>query len=288
MPKAIITGGTGYIGSHLVRRLINEEWEVALITHLNSAKDTFPEIINKLSIFQYSGNISELINFFQSFKADAVFHLAAAVLTNPSESQIPVLIDSNIKFGTEILEAMVKSDTKLFISTGTYWQNYNGFQYNPVDLYASTKEAFEKILKYYTDALEIRAITLRLYDVYGQDDTRPKIWNLLRDIAGTDKCIDMSPGLQEIDLVDVSDIVEAYLCAYYYISANTSIKNEVFSVRTGISRTLCEVVNDYKKFLGKEIQINWGGREYKKREMMKLYDPYETLPNWQSRIIPFK
>ena len=109
---------------------------------------------------EYDGNASSLCDYFRSVKADVVFHLAAAVITNHTPDQVAVLVQSNIQFGTEILEAMKQSGIKLIVSTGSYWQNYNSDSYNPVDLYAATKEAFEKIVQYYVDAFDIRHINL--------------------------------------------------------------------------------------------------------------------------------
>ena len=217
MPTVIITGATGYIGSHVAKHLISKGWKIVIISQPHFGYSNVEEIKTQIEIFEYDGNIESLINFFKIKKADVVMHLAAAVITNYQPVQIPMLIRSNIEFGTEILEAMRQSETRLFIGTGTYWQNYNSESYNPVDLYAATKEAFEKILKYYVDAYGVRAITLRLFDVYGEDDKRPKLWNILRNIAGTDKSIDLSPGEQLLDLVYISDVARAYEQAYWLL-----------------------------------------------------------------------
>ncbi|MCH5242146.1 MAG: NAD(P)-dependent oxidoreductase [Muribaculaceae bacterium] len=285
--KAIVTGGTGYIGSHLVKRLLKDNWEVAIIADPKFGYDNILDVKNRITIFEYTGQIQELIKFFRDFNAGIVFHLAAAVLTNPSPEQLPILIDSNIRFGTEILEAMSDSGTKLIVTTGTYWQNYNGEEYNPVDLYAATKEAFEKILKYYVEAKGIRSIVLRLYDVYGEDDRRPKIWNLLKGIAGTDKSIDMSPGEQILNLVHIDDVVSAYISAYNYLKQNSEIKSEVFGVYAETQKTLKEHVNELEKTLGKTLRINWGAKPYKKREVMKPAYLFKNPPNWKCMKLVF-
>ena len=211
-----------------------------------------------------------------------VFHLAAAVITNNQPEQIPVLIQSNIQFYTEVLEAMCHCDTRQFVGTGTYWQNYNSTTYNPVDLYAATKEASEKILQYYVDAHHFRAITLRLFDVYGEDDKRPKLWNLLRDIAGTEKMIDVSPGEQYLDLVHISDVCTAYEAAFNLLDSDLSVKNEVYGVSTGELHTLKEIISFFQSVLGKTIHVNFGKRPYKEREVMKPMREYKILPNWQA------
>ena len=173
MPNCIITGATGYIGSHVLRHLLDKGWEVSIVAQSNFGYANIEDLIPQIDVFEYEGDISSLIDFFKRKNADVVMHLAAAVITNYKPEQIPTLIRSNIEFGTEILEAMRQSATRLFIGTGSYWQNYKSDSYSPVDLYAATKEAFEKILQYYVEAFGIRAITLRLFDIYGEDDRRP-------------------------------------------------------------------------------------------------------------------
>lgn len=285
--KAIVTGGTGYIGSHLVKLLLSNGWKVAVIADSKFGYGNIEDIIDQIEIFEYYGEIASLISFFQAFHADVVFHLAAAVITNPSPDQIPILVNSNIRFGTEILEAMALSKTRLIITTGTYWQNLNGKEYNPVDLYAATKEAFEKILKFYTEAKDIRAISLRLYDVYGEDDKRPKIWNLLKEIAGTEKSIDMSPGEQFLDLVHVNDVSKAFISAYEYLIENRNLRNEIFGVFSGNQKSLKDWVIEYEKYIGKPFKINWGAKSYKLREVMFPNKKLNKLPNWNPNLMIF-
>lgn len=280
----VITGATGYIGSHLARYLLDREWEIYIILRENSNYKNIEKIIDKINVFIYTENIIELISFFKRINPTVVFHIAAAVYTNCKAEQIPTLIQSNILFGTQILEAMRYSSTRLFINTGTYWQNYNSDEYNPVDLYAATKEAFEKILKYYVDAFGIRVITLRLYDVYGEDDKRPKLLNLLNEIAGTGRSIDVSPGEQYLDMVYISDVCAAYLQAYQLLNSEHLIENEIYGVYTGEKIRLKELIELFSNILKCTINANLGKRAYKNREVMEPMEHYQCLPQWRPLI----
>ncbi len=284
MPKAIVTGATGYIGSHVVKHLLNQGWQVGIIAQPEFGYGNIEDVKSHIEIFEYDGNINSLVDYLKSADADVVMHLAAAVITNYHPEQVSTLIRSNVEFGTQILEAMKFSQTRLFIGTGSYWQNYNSDSYNPVDLYAATKEAFEKIIQYYVDAHGFRAITLRLFDVYGEDDKRPKLWTSLRDIAGTDQTLDISAGEQHLDMVHVSDVAKAYEAAYYWLKENTNLRNEVFGVCSGVQKTLKEIVNVFQQVLGKTMRLNWGARPYKKREVFHPFGKYRVLPNWHPDI----
>lgn len=282
--KCIITGATGYIGSHLLRYLLDNGWDIHVIADPKFGYANIGDVLDQIDVYEYNGDVDKLCTFFKNVDADVVFHLAAAVITNYLPSQIPVLVQSNIQFGTEILEAMKESKTRLFVGTGSYWQNYNSDEYNPVDLYAATKEAFEQMIQYYVDAYQYRSVTLRLFDVYGEDDTRPKIWTLLRDIAGTEKVLDTSPGEQLLDLVHISDVCTAYESAYKYLKTKDTSCREVFGVFSGNRISLKDAIKCFEKYTAKSIHVNFGGRKYKEREVMKPVTTLKSLPGWAPKI----
>lgn len=281
----IITGATGYIGSHLLRYLLRQDWEIHIIAQPEFGYSNIEDVKEDIHIFEYNYDVNSLVDYFRKTNAEIVFHLAASVITNYIPSQISTLIQSNIQFGTEILEAMKLSSTRLFVGTGSYWQNYNSDTYNPVDLYAATKEAFEKIIQYYVDAHGLRAITLRLFDVYGEDDKRPKLLNILKRIAGTDESLDVSPGKQYLDMVHISDVCSAYLCAYNLLCSDSSIFNEVYGVYTGNRIQLKEMIKLFSEILQQEIHTNIGAKPYKEREVMNPTSVYHSLPNWAPSVM---
>lgn len=283
--SCIITGATGYIGSHVLKYLLSKEWDIHVVADPKFGFEAIEDVRSQINIFEYDGDINSLIAYFQKVNAEVVFHLAAAVITNYKPEQVPVLIQSNIQFGTEILEAMKASSTRKIVSTGSYWQNYNSDTYNPVDLYAATKEAFEKIVQLYVDAFNFRHINLRLFDVYGEDDKRPKLWNILKRIAGTDEVINVSPGEQKLDMVHISDVCTAYEAAYQLLSESDDIQNETFGVMTGKQYSLKSIITIYEQKMGKKINVHFGGRAYKAREVMVPFKHYNVLPNWNAKIM---
>ena len=279
-----MTGATGYIGSHVLKYLLSKGWEIHIIADPKFGYANIEDILSQIDVFEYDGNIFSLCDYFKTVKPDVVYHLAAAVITNYKPEQVPILIQSNIQFGAEILEAMKSSDSKLLVSTGSYWQNYNSDTYNPVDLYAATKEAFEKIIQFYVDAYGFRHVNLRLFDVYGEDDKRPKLWNAIREIAGTDQHIAVSPGEQLLDLIHISDVCTAYEAAYFALVNNATIVNDIFGVRTGVTYSLKEAISVMETALGKRINVDFGGKPYKDREVMKPCELYPFLPDWCAKV----
>ena len=282
--KIIITGATGYIGSNLVRRLVKEEYKVFLIVRENSDLSIIDDILDEVNILRYNGKMKELISLFKEIEQiDLVIHLASLFIVQHNQEQIDELIDSNIKFGTQILEAMVHSKCSRIINTGSYWQHYNNEDYNPVCLYAATKEAFEKIIQYYYEVEKINCITLELFDTYGETDPRRKITSLLKECAEKNIHLDMSPGEQVINLVYIDDVVEAYLKAIDMIDKEKRINNK-YSVCNTEEVTLKELVGIYEKIYNKELNINFGGRPYREREVMRPWNKGKILDGWYTKL----
>ena len=284
MKRAIVTGATGFVGSNLCKYLIENNWEVSIISRPSSDYTNINCVLNKVQLFEYDGNVEKLISFFRKKEADVVFHLASLFIAEHESYEINQLVDSNIKFGLHILEAMKESSTKQLINTGTSWQHYHTNEYNPVDLYAATKQAFESLIKYYTEAESIRCITLKLFDTYGESDTRPKLINLLHKFADENKELNMSPGEQVLDLVHVDDVVKAFVKAYDILSSNCAVKFEQFGVASGRKIRLKDLIEIFEKVTSKKINVCWGGRGYRKREVMELWSGYNLLPDWECTI----
>lgn len=282
MPLAIVTGGTGFVGFNICKMLIANNWQVSAIIRSTSDATRLTEL-GEIDVFKYDGDLDSIIKYFSVVKADVVFHVASQVVVEHSVEQIDNLVDSNIKFGLHVLEAMKETNTKLIINTGTSWQHFHSTEYNPVNLYAATKQAFEDIIKYYVDAESIRAVTLKLFDTYGENDTRPKLINLINNSSNENITINLSPGKQLLNLVHVDDVAMAYIKAYEHLK-NSNDKYKEFGVGTQEIITVRGLVEKFEKETGKKVSVTWGGKEYRKREVMVPWDFYETVPNWKVSV----
>jgi nucleoside-diphosphate-sugar epimerase len=224
--------------------------------------------------------LASLVSIFQKNVPDVVFHLAAET----DACQIDALVESNILFGTQLLEAMTQTGTQYFVNTGSYWQHYQGKGYNPVNFYAATKEAFENILKHYTESGSIQAVTLKLFDVYGPGDERNKLFNQLNDAYLRQETLAMSPGEQKLDLVYVDDVVEAYSRAADLLCSNSAAElNADYAVTSLKYVSLKKVVELYQRVSKRHIKINFGARPYRDREVMIPWKG-KPVPGWKARV----
>ena len=282
MNKILVTGGTGFIGSRLCKRLIDLDYKVSTICRETSSYDNINNIKDKLNIFIYDNNINSLIEYFNIEKFDLVIHLASSSILEHNKDNIDSIIDSDIKFSTHILEAMRYSNCNKIINTSSYGKHYNNEVYNPCSIYAIMKQTFEDVLKFYSEDFEIDYITLELFDTYGENDKRSKILNLMHKCALENITLDMTKGEQILDLSYIADVIDAYIIAINMLFENKGI-NKKYCLQSKNRISVKNLVELYKKITGNNININYGARPYKKRELMFPWDKGEILPNWNPK-----
>jgi nucleoside-diphosphate-sugar epimerase len=279
--KILVTGATGFIGRELVKKL---QYSYDVVTLVRESSDILMLKELNCKIIKYKQNL-EIIDIFQKEKIDAVIHCASFVIVKHNKNKIEELLNSNIMYGTYLLEASKISGAKWFINTGTFWQNYNNDDYNPVNLYAATKEAFENIAKYYTETSDLVFTTIKLNDTFGPNDTRDKIFNLWNNICKTNKSLDMSKGDQIIDISYIEDIINAYNLLINHLNSDKYLEfnHKTFAVKSNERMTLKELSKVFEDVIGKKLNINWGKRTYRNREVMNPIDSIALVPNWKQQ-----
>jgi len=280
--KIFITGATGFIGQHLIKLLLKEGYTI----HILVRPSTDSNLINsQVRVFVYNSSIESLLAYFKNENFQGVIHLASLFSTQHKTVEIEPFISSNITLGTQLLEAATLNNVAWFINTGTFWQNYNDKNNNPLNLYAATKEAFETIAKYFTLNHPLKFVTLKLNDTFGSNDTRDKILNLWKKNLQTKELLEMSKGDQIIDISYIDDITNAYLVLIDYVNKTdfNICKNKVFVVSNSQKISLKALSKLFEKLTQTTLNIQWGAKEYRKNEIFIPYSSGKTVPNWKQK-----
>lgn len=283
--KALITGANGYIASHIISTLLQQKHKVIALIRPQASLELLEPCKDKIEFAYYDGTFDSLRQVFLIHRPDVIFHMASCFIAEHQYHQIDTLHEANIKFGLHLLEAMKEAGVNRLINTGTSWQYYDSesAQYNPVCLYAATKQAFEDLAYYYYQAHDFSVINVILYDTYGPHDSRKKLFWLFKQAAQSQQAILMSPGEQKLDLVFIDDVVSAYLCVYE-LMANNPKQFSKYAVKTKLSYSLRTIAQLYEEIMAVKLNIAWAGRTYRKREVMLPNTKLETPPNWRPLV----
>jgi len=276
--NVLISGASGFIGKNLVNKLSVLGSNITILLHNNL------DIENEVEKIVFDGSYESLYSPLKDKKIDVVIHLATYFLANHKGEQLDNLIDSNVKFGTFLLELTKQKKIPYFINTSTYAQSYNNINYSPQNLYSATKQAFETIMKYYEETSNSRFVTLELTDTYGPGDPRPKFINLVLNAISKGGVFNMSEGEQEICYLFIEDAVDAYVKCIDMLTSNEIISNTKYSVFSDEVYKLKDLVDEVCNILEIKIETNRGYYPYRDREIMKFKPTYPILTNWASKI----
>lgn len=265
--KCLVTGGAGFIGSHIVDRLVEEGHEVAIFDSLRSGKE---ENINSKAKF-FKGDVRDaefLKSTFAEFSPEVIFHLAAqndvpTSMENPYEDQ-----DINIVGMMRLMDAARDAGVKKVIYTNTGGAFYGNVQEDhlpikedepplkPTSYYGVSKLCAEYYLRLYGNMYNIPWISLRYSNVYGPRQDGNKEAGVVaifttKLLNGETPTIN-GDGSHTRDYIYVGDVVEANIKALSYE------KSEYFNIATGVEVSNLEVFETIVGELDKDIKPNFG------------------------------
>jgi len=270
--RVLVSGATGFIGSGTTQKLLDLNANVTALTRSRPPS----ELVNWVHIEPDSRFPSNQI---ADFDPEIFIHLATRFQASHESADIKELIRSNIEFGTNLLESARQSDA-MFININSSWQHYESKPYSPVSLYAATKQAFADIAQYYGETgLDLRNLTI--YDTYGPTDQRNKLIRQLLTATRDGQQIDMGQGNQLINLLYLSDVVEAILQT---ASLPSTPREHKYVARSLESISLRDLVGVIESVTGKGLNAQWGAREERPREMLTDWVFGEELPGWKQKV----
>ena len=270
MKKAIITGGAGFIGSHLVDALVNLGIQVSIIDDFSTGK---VENVNKKAYCWKQDiskvDINELTDFMKG--VDTVFHLAALARVQPSIEQPLPYHDANVTGTHNLLVAASRAgvDKFIFSSSSSVYGNAStptseSHPKNPISPYALHKLIGEQYCKLFSTLYDIDTVSLRYFNVYGDRMNLEGAYRLAIPIFASQikegkPCTINNDGKQRRDFTYVGDVVDAnIICA----SNKKRFSGDVFNIGNGNNTSVNELVDMLGGERGKGI---------------KVVEPFETL-----------
>lgn len=294
----LVTGGAGYIGSHVVKLLLEKNEKVAVLDNLHRGYKQPIEVLQdkygkeNLEFFKVDlKNKGELEKVLNQIKPDGVMHFAALCLVNESMEKPEMYFENNVLGSLNLLEMMKKYEIKNLVFSSTC-AVYGESQYLPVDEkhplspinpYGESKLMVEKIIGWFGKAHDLKSVIFRYFNVAGAssegiigDSKRPSqllVQNAVRGALGIEPfkltCpkVDTPDGTPIRDYINVEDLAAAHAAAMEYLRRGGD--SEIFNLGTGSGSSVLEVVNQVQEITGKKFEIQQG--EARKGEYAEVY-----------------
>jgi len=273
MKSILITGGAGFIGSHLVDRLMTEGgWRITVVDDFNNFYD--PSIKRENIRARFSDpnfnlveadirSLNALEPVFAEINFDRIVHLAARAGVRPSLKEPHLYLETNVNGTLNLLELARQSGVKQFIfgsSSSVYGINSKvPFSeddpiFNAISPYAATKAAGELLCHTYTHLYDMRIVCLRFFTVYGARQRPDLAIHKFAKLITEGKTIPVfGDGTTRRDYTYIDDIIAGVRAAIDYKASKYEIIN------LGESRTveLRELISLLENELGRRAEIDW-------------------------------
>ena len=268
----VVTGATGFIGSHLLRTLLDLDYNVVAIVRENSKSCyRLPKNVNNLEIiFGDLANIDDLIYKFQHIKADVFYHLAWSGVGNAVRNDTGQLRDIDITVNMMNLAKAI--DCVRWIGTGSQAE-YGVLNrpireediYFPTTLYGTTKLSACMLSQLLGKQLGMSPIWARIFSIYGPSDNRG--WMLTELICSLlqGKVPKLTEGDQLWDYLYVDDAVDALIAL-----ASNTVPQGIYNIGSGKSQPIRSIVELVRDKIDTSLKLTFGDVPYRNDQIMHL------------------
>lgn len=258
----LVTGASGFVGSHLVRRLVKENKNVTIFVRKTSDLKRIKDIYSFLSIIEADLLDKEkLYKIVTEIRPKIIFHLANIGLYGGQEPSSKDVINVNLLGTTNLVEACDLIDYTHFINTGSsseYGPKTASMSEddscNPKSLYAITKLAATLFCKSYGEKSRKPILTLRLFSPFGPyDEPLRLISSTIKNIYDGKRLVFASKHAVR-DFIFINDVIDAYISC---LSAKNFTYGDIINIGSGKETSVKECVQTILGVMGKNIQVTW-------------------------------
>jgi len=240
--RIVVTGGAGFIGSHLVRRLVEMGFAVTVLDNLSTGSlRNLNDVLRDIDFVR--GDVTNLDDVEKAISnSDVVVHLAALIDVGESAEKPELYFDVNVKGTFNIARASRKADALIFASSSAVYGEpikipiSEDHPLSPRSPYAASKMAGEAYVNCFAEINEYRPVVLRLFNVYGLKQSRAYsgvIVEFIKKALRGEPPVIFGDGEQIRDFIHVSDVVKAVINAI----TNSSVSG-IFNIGSGEGVTI--------------------------------------------------
>jgi len=271
--RILITGGSGFIGHHLVRSLRSEGYD---IYNIDLASE---DPLERIDI----RDLNKLSHKFEEIKPDVVIHLAAVASIPICEEDPSTCFDINVKGTFNVAYLASKYDAKIiFASSSAVYGKPKvlptpvSHPYFPVNVYGLTKALGEQIIMYYGKSYVI----FRIFNVYGPECNRSYVIpDIIRKILrGENPVRLLGTGEEARDFIYITDVIEAFKIAIRQDTVG------IFNLGSEKTYKIKDIANMIKNIMGKNVDIVFEGKPRPRDLSINWADISDAIPGWKPRV----
>ena len=270
----LLTGATGFLGSNLLKALLQNEYNVIILKRSFSNIFRIESLIKK--VVYYDVDKIDLHKIFQENKIDIIIHCA----TSYGRKKIEPLstLDANLVFPLNLLELGTKYGVKAFLNTDTILDKR-------INYYSLSKNQFKDWLKMYSNKLV--CINIVLEHFYGPNDDNSKfVTFIINSLLMEPIKIDLTEGDQIRDFIYIDDVVNVFIVILKNIE---EFKQNLYNLEVGTNKPISikSFVKTVKKIIGNhKTLLNFGALPYRRNEIMSFKTNTEAIRDlgWVPKI----
>ena len=254
----LLSGATGFLGSHLLKRLIQEGYTVIVLKRSTSDTYRIKELLEEVTY--YDVDKTDIEEIFKNHTVDIVINTVTDY--GRANNRISSILETNLMFSLKLLENAVANKVKAFINTDTLLNK-------ELNAYALSKDQFVQWMRFLSDKMQM--INIKIEHMYGPlDDENKFIYWVIRQLKENVEKIDLTSGVQKRDFIYIDDIVEAYMTI---IKSSTTFSSfEEFELGSGnavkVKEFLELIYNQVKERQPLTTTLNFGAVSYRPKENM--------------------
>jgi nucleoside-diphosphate-sugar epimerase len=291
--KILVSGGTGFIGSHLVKHLLEANAKVFVIVRKNSSTHRISDVLEKIQIIE--GDLTNENSIFQALQIaqpEYIFNVAGVRKVDRDIRLLGPSLDINLNGVLNFFKGILKLDLPIkgFVQTGTFEEYGNGSvpfvetqREEPVSPYSASKLAATQFCQMLYKSLKYPVTVLRPCLMYGPHQEKDMFIPLLIDACLKNQDFPMTTGQQTRDIAYVEDIVEAYLKC---IDCPGAV-GEVINIGTGREIQIKELAKIIVNLTQSKTNLLFGSVPTRIAEVKRLFCnnlKAKQILNWEPRI----